>query len=79
LFANAASAHKQYPDWAASLCAGLLAMQKYGGAIGGVNNTLRQPLASRRADCLRGEIKTQGLSAEKRALRPIRLMAWLAR
>lgn len=32
LFANAAASYKQRPDWAASLSAGLLAMQKYGGA-----------------------------------------------
>ncbi len=35
LFANASSSFKQNPDWAASLSAGLLAMQKYGGAKAG--------------------------------------------
>lgn len=32
MFANASASYKQHPDWAASLSAGLLAMQKYGGA-----------------------------------------------
>ena len=32
LFANAAEAHRQNPDWGTSLSAGLDAMQKYGGA-----------------------------------------------